>query len=130
MRTKVILLARSEDYFESFSQNVEKLSGLPHELVAEITGFFTYLKASRDAVLVLKEWNEDTDPDIIVEDTDRVMNHLIRCLECAEAVLTAIDLTDTTEDERRIADMRLKIADHLGERSIELRDPAVARSSE
>ncbi len=48
--------ARSEDYFTIFNKNVSDLASLDPAVVNDITAFYTFLKASRDATGAIQLW--------------------------------------------------------------------------
>jgi hypothetical protein len=123
LRLKDIMLSRNEDYFETFSRNVDKLSGLPNKMVADITGFFTYLKASRDAVLAMQHWTKTTPEGVLVEDMQRILNQLLRCLENADAVLEAQSFSRDHLDRKRVDCMARNIRRFLGEAFVDLNLP-------
>lgn len=52
-------VARKENYFTAFDKNIETLGTLKRELVMNITAFYTFMKAARDATGAINLWKDD-----------------------------------------------------------------------
>src|SRR5262249_963243 len=50
--------ARRENYFSIFEKNASDIGFLDPGLVNDVTAFYTFLKGSRDATLVMNRWSE------------------------------------------------------------------------
>jgi hypothetical protein len=74
------LTSRQENYIETYTGNIDKITTLPKEIVFQLTAFFTYLKGSRDAVLVVNHWDNATKDDRKRKDMVRIGNQLYNCL--------------------------------------------------
>jgi hypothetical protein len=117
---KIQLTSRSEDYFETFSKNIDKLASLPKQIVSDVTAFFTFLKASRDAVLALDHWDEATTDEHRLRDMIRIANHLYHSLRYAKSTLTDLSGPRSTTTIAHIDEMLNCLDRFLGESKIEI----------
>jgi hypothetical protein len=94
--------ARSEDYFTIFNNNVSDLASLDPAVVNDITAFYTFLKASRDATGAIKLW---TAPDYeMSEKKDDIVAIVFLCFLMSVHGQLALDRLITSEGNRKIAD--------------------------
>lgn len=126
-RLKEHMTSREEDYVETFSRNVDKLATLPDRIVFDITAFFTFLKASRDAVLVLNHWDQTKSDERKIEDVQRIANHLYHCLARARSVIPLLGNSRNDSDIQRIDTMMEKLKEFLGNQLVVLEEPLTSR---
>jgi hypothetical protein len=94
--------ARSEDYFTIFNNNVSDLASLDPAVVNDITAFYTFLKASRDATGAIKLWNA---PDYeMSEKKDDIVAIIFLCFLMSVHGQLALDRLITSEVNRKISD--------------------------
>jgi hypothetical protein len=93
--------ARKEDYFTIFGNNVSDLASLDPAVVNDITAFYTFLKASRDATGALQLWRA---PDYeLSKKKDDIVGIVYLCfLMCVHGQL-ALDNLITSAVNGRIA---------------------------
>lgn len=112
-------LSRRENYTEAFSQNTRALADLPKQTVLDVTAFYTFLKTSRDAALIMDGWTEHTTEDVMHEDVCRVMVQMQFCFEAArEALIELADEPSEVHSEIELIDGALnQLASALSKRA-------------
>lgn len=91
---------RKENYIEVFCHNTTRLADLPTDTVRNVTAFYTFLKTSRDAALIMDSWSPEMPHEKMFEDVRRVMAQMHLCFDAGlRAVLELADDEQGVRDE-------------------------------
>jgi hypothetical protein len=93
--------ARKENYFSIFDKNSTELGGVDPAIVNDVTAFYTFLRASRDATGALQLWKEPS------YDVERMKADVIAiiylCFLMSVHGLRALDVLITSKNNKYIA---------------------------
>jgi hypothetical protein len=94
--------ARREDYFTIFNKNVSDLASLDPAVVNDITAFYTFLKASRDATGAIQLW-KSPEYEASAKKAD-IVAIIYLCFLMSVHGQLALDRLITSDVNRKIAD--------------------------